>query len=131
MAAEAPGQKQAPVQDAEAQTVAHIDVIAKPTQRSLWIAWLYMFNWYPSHLSKEEKGFLRKLDAFLLTFTSLACRWPLSLSFFMLWNLLISWLVFLKWLDASNINNAYVSGMKEDLELYGNEYVYSAGCRAQ
>ncbi|TDZ51524.1 Pantothenate transporter liz1 [Colletotrichum trifolii] len=74
----------------------------KPQKRSLWIAWLYMFNWYPSHLSKEENKFLRKLDAFLLTFTSLA--------------------FFLKWLDSSNINNAYVSGMKEELKLYGNEY---------
>jgi hypothetical protein len=29
--------------------------------------------------------------------------------------------VFLKWLDSSNINNAYVSGMKEELNLYGNQ----------
>jgi MFS family permease len=41
-------------------------------------------------------------------------------------------LVFLKWLDSSNIKNAYVSGMKEDLDLYGNEYslfdtFYNAG----
>ncbi|KAL3296263.1 vitamin H transporter [Colletotrichum asianum] len=71
-------------------------------KRSLWIAWLYMFDWYPSHLSKQEKKFLRKLDAFLLTFTSLA--------------------FFLKWLDSSNINSAYVSGMKEELKLFGNEY---------
>lgn len=70
-------------------------------KRSLWIAWLYMFDWYPSHLSKQEKKFLRKLDAFLLTFTSLA--------------------FFLKWLDSSNINSAYVSGMKEELKLFGNE----------
>lgn len=73
----------------------------EPPKRSLWIAWLYMFDWYPSHLSKKEKKFLRKLDAFLLTFTSLA--------------------FFLKWLDSSNINNAYVSGMKEELKLFGNE----------
>lgn len=70
-------------------------------KKSVWTAWLYMFNWYPSHLSKPERKFLRKLDAFLLTFTSIA--------------------FFLKWLDSSNINNAYVSGMKEDLELHGNE----------
>jgi MFS family permease len=31
-------------------------------------------------------------------------------------------LVFLKWLDSSNINNAYVSGMKEELNLNGNQY---------
>jgi MFS family permease len=30
--------------------------------------------------------------------------------------------VFLKWLDSSNINNAFVSGMKEELNLYGNQY---------
>ncbi|KAJ2904062.1 Pantothenate transporter liz1-like protein 8 [Zalerion maritima] len=72
------------------------------TEHSLWTAWIYMFNWYPSHYSKEEKSFLRRLDIFLLTFTSLA--------------------FFLKWLDAANINQAYVSGMKEELDLYGNEY---------
>ncbi|PGH14931.1 hypothetical protein AJ80_05744 [Polytolypa hystricis UAMH7299] len=69
---------------------------------SLWKAWIYMFNWYPSHYSAEEKKMLRKLDFFLLTFTSV--------------------MFFLKWLDSSNINNAYVSGMKEDLNLNGNEY---------
>ena len=73
---------------------------AKKT-KSLWVAWAYMFNWYPSHYPLEERKFLRKLDCFLLTFTSLA--------------------FFLKYLDSSNINNAYVSGMKEDLNLYGNE----------
>jgi len=30
---------------------------------------------------------------------------------------------FIKWLDQVNINNAYSSGMKEDLNLYGNQYV--------
>lgn len=38
-------------------------------------------------------------------------------------NCLARIIVFLKWLDSSNINNAYVSGMKEDLELNGNELV--------
>ncbi|GKT92234.1 vitamin H transporter [Colletotrichum tofieldiae] len=76
----------------------------EPRKRSLWIAWLYMFDWYPSHLSKEESRFLRKLDAFLLTFCSVA--------------------FFLKWLDSSNINSAYVSGMKEELKLYGNDDAY-------
>lgn len=27
----------------------------------------------------------------------------------------------IKYLDQQNINNAYVSGMKEDLNLHGNE----------
>ncbi|KAK2746164.1 hypothetical protein FQN55_005793 [Onygenales sp. PD_40] len=69
---------------------------------SVWSAWLYMFNWYPGHYSAEEKRMLRKLDFWLLSFTSI--------------------MFFLKWLDSSNINNAYVSGMKEDLNLMGNEY---------
>lgn len=43
-------------------------------------AWLYMFNWYPSHYSAEEKKMLRKLDFFLLTFTSIMC-WSLYLPF--------------------------------------------------
>lgn len=75
--------------------------VTKAPKRNVWIAWIYMFNWYPSHYSKEERKFLRKLDAFMLTFTSLA--------------------FFLKWLDQSNLNSAYVSGMKEELDLKGNE----------
>ncbi|KAI6500956.1 hypothetical protein MCOR08_001802 [Pyricularia oryzae] len=74
----------------------------EPAKKSLWWAWVYMFDWYPKHYPEEERKFLRKLDCFLLTFTCVA--------------------FFLKWLDQSNINNAYVSGMKEELGLYGNEY---------
>ncbi|CRK43623.1 hypothetical protein BN1723_016235 [Verticillium longisporum] len=39
---------------------------AKPPQRNLWIAWLYIFDWYPSHYSKEEKRLLKKLDRIIL-----------------------------------------------------------------
>lgn len=46
----------------------------KAPKRSPWVAWLYMFEWYPSHYPKEERQLLRKLDWFLLTFTSLACK---------------------------------------------------------
>ncbi|EOD52842.1 putative vitamin h transporter protein [Neofusicoccum parvum UCRNP2] len=35
---------------------------------------------------------------------------------------------FTKYLDQSNINNAYTSGMKEELELYGNELNYFNVC---
>lgn len=54
----------------------------KPT-RSLWLAWLYLFDWYPSHYSKEEKRLLRKQDSIILTLLCLMCkctklnqRWP-------------------------------------------------------
>ena len=34
----------------------------KPPERSLWLAWLYIFDWYPSRYSAEEKKLLRKQD---------------------------------------------------------------------
>ncbi|KAF4627685.1 hypothetical protein G7Y89_g10465 [Cudoniella acicularis] len=64
--------------------------------RSYKTAWMYLFDWYPSHYSPLEIRMLRKLDAVLLTFGSLAY--------------------------TSNVNNAYVSGMKEDLGLTQNQY---------
>lgn len=67
-------------------------------KKSIWIAWLYMFNWYPSYYYKDEKKLLRKLDAFLLTFTSLA--------------------FFLKWLDSANINNAVGSVPKHHGNMF-------------
>ncbi|KAH6972066.1 major facilitator superfamily domain-containing protein [Ilyonectria sp. MPI-CAGE-AT-0026] len=54
--------------------------------------------------SPEERAFVRRLDFFLLTFGCLS--------------------QVIKFLDQTNISTAYVSGMKEDLELYGNELNY-------
>ncbi|KZL67712.1 major facilitator superfamily transporter (pantothenate transporter liz1) [Colletotrichum tofieldiae] len=34
----------------------------------------------------------------------------------------------MKYIDQSNITNAYVSGMKEDLKIQGNEYTYMLMC---
>ncbi|EJP69673.1 allantoate permease [Beauveria bassiana ARSEF 2860] len=51
--------------------------------------------------SKAERAFVARLDVFLLTFGCIS--------------------QVIKYLDQSNINNAYVSGMKEDLHLEGNE----------
>ncbi|OBT61876.1 hypothetical protein VE03_08756 [Pseudogymnoascus sp. 23342-1-I1] len=73
-----------------------------PPKRSIWKAWMYMFDWYPSHYSVEERKLLRKLDYTLMPFCCL--------------------MFFIKWLDQSNLNNAYVSGMKEELNLTGNQY---------
>ncbi|KAI0860068.1 major facilitator superfamily domain-containing protein [Xylaria cubensis] len=74
----------------------------KAPKKSLWWAWLYIFDWYPSHYSDEERRLLRKQDSIIL---------PLCCLMF-----------FIKWLDQSNLNTAYVSGMKEELNLKGNEY---------
>lgn len=52
----------------------------------------------------EERRFLFKLDAVILTMASLG--------------------YFIKNLDQHNIQSAFVSGMREDLGLYGNELNY-------
>ncbi|KAL2784185.1 major facilitator superfamily domain-containing protein [Aspergillus keveii] len=90
------------VEDTEKEAAAVPSSANKPKPRSLWVAWLYLFDWYPSHYSKEERRLLFKLDCVLLP---LCCL-----------------IYFIKWLDQVNINNAYNSGMKEELGLYGNEY---------
>ncbi|RVX66581.1 hypothetical protein B0A52_09458 [Exophiala mesophila] len=71
--------------------------VGEPTKGS-WRGWL----WDTADLSKEERRFLFKLDATLLTFGTLG--------------------MLTKWIDTSNLTNAFVSGMKEDLNLYQNEY---------
>ncbi|KUJ16369.1 pantothenate transporter liz1 [Mollisia scopiformis] len=59
-----------------------------------------------THLkSKEERKLLRKLDFSILTIGCLG--------------------FFLKYLDQGNLANAYVSGMQEDLKMYGNQYTYA------
>lgn len=88
---------------------------AKPEANSVWLAWLYIFNWYPSHYSKEEKRLLRKLDRTILPLMYVQFRGPFAA------NLFSCCMYFIKWLDQSNINNAYNSGMKEELNLKGIE----------
>lgn len=59
-----------------------------------------------THLkTPEEQRLLLKLDVAIL---SIGC-----LGFFM------------KYLDQGNMANAYVSGMQEELHMYGNEYTYA------
>ena len=53
---------------------------------------------------KEERAFVWRLDLFFMTIGFLGYAF--------------------KYLDQTNISNAYVSGMKEDLKLYGNELNY-------
>ena len=59
------------------------------------------YFWTRPGTSKEEKKLVRKLDLAILTFCCLT--------------------FFAKYLDRNNINNAFVSVMKEDLGLWGNE----------
>lgn len=76
--------------------VKHVQVTPKRTWRS--------YLWDTFDKSPEERKFLFKLDGILLTFASLG--------------------YFIKYLDQINVNNAFVSGMKEDLNLYGNQLNY-------
>ncbi|RDW64814.1 hypothetical protein BP6252_10465 [Coleophoma cylindrospora] len=62
--------------------------------------WSYIWDYEPTR-SHEERGFVRKLDWYLLTILSLG--------------------YFIKNLDTTNISNAYVSGMKEDLKMDANQ----------
>lgn len=62
------------------------------------------YIWDAFDKSPEERKFLYKFDAIILTITSLG--------------------FFIKILDQYNINSAYVSGMREDLGLYGKELNY-------
>jgi MFS family permease len=79
-----------------------------PKQRnSKWqkiFAFIYVFDWYPSHYSKFERWHVFKVDIAVTLFCSLS--------------------FFTKYLDQMNITNAYVSGMKEDLSLNGNQLNY-------
>lgn len=80
----------------DAAAVKQVQVSPKRTWRS--------YIWDTFDKSPEERKFLFKLDGILLTFASLG--------------------YFIKYLDQINVNNAFVSGMKEDLHLYGNQLNY-------
>ncbi|CAG8925386.1 unnamed protein product [Penicillium salamii] len=59
------------------------------------------WHWHEPGTTKEEKWLIFKLDFYILLYSCLT--------------------FFIKYLDQTNVTNAYVSGMKEDLNLGGNE----------
>ncbi|KAH6657660.1 major facilitator superfamily domain-containing protein [Truncatella angustata] len=61
--------------------------------------------WDTWELPADQRRLLFKVDAFVLTFASIG--------------------YFLKNIDQTNVNNAFLSGMKEELSMYGNELVTS------
>ncbi|KAJ7641470.1 major facilitator superfamily domain-containing protein [Roridomyces roridus] len=72
-----------------------------PAQSQSWLALL----WDSAETTQEERQLVFKLDKTLLIFTSLG--------------------YFVKRLDEKNITNAFFAGMKEDLNMYGNELVHA------
>nr|GAT49036.1 pantothenate transporter Liz1 [Mycena chlorophos] len=76
---------------------------------SLWTRFKSYIWDSDGHLkTPEERAFLRKLDCGILFISCLG------------------W--FLKYLDQANLANAYVSGMKQDLHMEGNEYTFMGTC---
>ncbi|SPB53570.1 unnamed protein product [Aspergillus niger] len=63
------------------------------------------YIWDTWELPSDQRWLLFKLDAFVLTFASIG--------------------YFLKNLDLQNVTNAYLSGMEEDLGMFGNQLVTS------
>lgn len=88
------------VDSTHTQSLSPVDEKPKQTWRS--------YFWDTFDKSPEERRFLFKLDAVILTFASLG--------------------YFIKYLDQVNVNSAFVSGMKEDLGLYGNQLNYMVTC---
>ncbi|OTB17718.1 hypothetical protein K445DRAFT_20185 [Daldinia sp. EC12] len=71
---------------------------------SLWIRLMSSIGWYPKGMPEEEKWLILKLDLSILIFGCLS--------------------FFTKYLDQQSITNAYVSGMKEELGMYGDQLNY-------
>lgn len=91
--------KAAPVKEDEVDSKdsgVAVDVVQIQPKRN-WRSYV----WDTFDKSPEERKFLFKLDAALLTFASLG--------------------YFIKYLDQINVNNAFVSGMQEDMKLFGNQ----------
>ncbi|KAI1859390.1 hypothetical protein JX265_010393 [Neoarthrinium moseri] len=63
----------------------------------------YHVQWYADTDTSEEKKLILKLDLLFVPFAVLA--------------------YWVKYIDQANLNNAYVSGLKEDLGFFGNELV--------
>ncbi|KAL3465756.1 major facilitator superfamily domain-containing protein [Aspergillus heterothallicus] len=63
----------------------------------------YHIKWFADQDTPEERNLILKLDAMIVPYAFLA--------------------YWVKYVDQANINNAYVSGLREDLNLHGNELV--------
>ncbi|ODV85804.1 hypothetical protein CANARDRAFT_27894 [[Candida] arabinofermentans NRRL YB-2248] len=86
----------------------YANITRKPVPEHKASNFFQAFNLYPSNYSAVERKFLLKVDFSVFFF--------LCASFYT------------KYLDNSNISNAYVSGMKEDLKLHGNQLNYFNTC---
>ncbi|WWC57476.1 uncharacterized protein I303_100008 [Kwoniella dejecticola CBS 10117] len=66
--------------------------------------WIFLNDPTWSEEKRREQVLVRRLDVFFMIYAAFSS--------------------IVKWLDQNNVQNAYVSGMQEDLHLYGNELNY-------
>ncbi|KAF2025442.1 hypothetical protein EK21DRAFT_116844 [Setomelanomma holmii] len=66
------------------------------------------FIWHPKGTPSSERKLLHKIDFFILTYGCLA--------------------YFTKWLNQANLSNAYMNGMREDLNILGTDYNLAVTC---
>ncbi|KAJ3956532.1 hypothetical protein N0V92_006904 [Colletotrichum tropicale] len=78
--------------------------ISRPLKENLWIRFMSLIGWYPSDMPSDEKLVVLKLDLSILIFGCLS--------------------FFTKYLDQQSLTNAYVSGMREEIGMWGNELNY-------
>ncbi|KAH8661600.1 retrograde regulation protein 2 [Tricladium varicosporioides] len=74
--------------------------LANPHAKRKGRAW---YHWYSAEDSPEERRLIVKLDLLIIPYAVIA--------------------YWIKYIDQSNLNNAYVSGLKEDLGFNGNQLV--------
>ena len=95
---DAPAEKQPEPTLTDVSSETSSAVAPEPRRRQKW------YQWFSPDDTPEERRLITKLDLLIIVFAFLA-YWT-------------------KVLDASAVTAAYVSGMKEDLGLFGNELNY-------
>jgi MFS transporter, ACS family, pantothenate transporter len=86
--------------------------------------WYDKWMWYERGTSKEEKTLLRKLDFIILVFGCLTFFTKVRIS---LARRKQTEADSIKFFDLQGFQNAYVSGMKEDTGMKGNDLQYTTG----
>ncbi|KAH9902109.1 MFS general substrate transporter [Xylariomycetidae sp. FL2044] len=81
-----------------------VQSIRTPCDENAWIRLMTRVGWYPKDMPSDEKLLILKLDLAILVYGCIS--------------------QFTKCLDQQSLTNAYVSGMKEDLDLKGNDLNY-------
>ncbi|KAH7358842.1 pantothenate transporter liz1 [Plectosphaerella cucumerina] len=74
-------------------------------RENAWIRFMTFLHWYPKDMPSFEKRLVLKLDLMILVYGCLC--------------------FFTKYLDQASLTNAYVTGMREELKMFGNEFNYA------